>query len=158
MRQLLTGLVIALVSSPVMADPLFVEGVINRWAIVEDVFVTKSVRKAVYAQVVAPNSKSPSMTRTRLDEPRSRTTTEKAERSILSWIARFPVIRIVVQPTPPRDYSVEINGEDCPPTEKGLYKVPIGKVVVRIVREGKPPCVWSGQLTDGGKQEVACNF
>jgi len=74
------------------------------------------------------------------------------------WLERFPTIHLSVQPVPPRDYNVTINGEDCPSTERGLYKVPFGHVEVRVERTGKPLCQWNGQLTDGRTQEVACNF
>jgi hypothetical protein len=75
-----------------------------------------------------------------------------------TWLVRFPTIRLIVQPAPPRDYRVAINGEDCPATERGLYKVPAGPVMVRVVRTGKPPCVWNGNLEEGRTQEVPCNF
>jgi hypothetical protein len=74
------------------------------------------------------------------------------------WLERFPTIHLIVQPVPPRDYNVTINGEDCPTTERGLYKVPFGRVEVRVERTGKPSCLWNGQLVDGRTQEVACNF
>jgi len=67
----------------------------------------------------------------------------------------FPQLHIVVQPVPPRDYSVKINGRTYAATEVALYGVVAGAIVmVRIERAGKPPCDWSG----GQVQTVSCTL
>jgi len=77
--------------------------------------------------------------------------------SISSWLERFPSVRVVVQPAPPIDYSIAINGEKCPP-EKGLYRVPAGLVKVQVTRSGKAPCIWHGSLLQGQVQDVSCSL
>jgi hypothetical protein len=52
-----------------------------------------------------------------------------------TWMARFRTIRLIVQPTPPRDYTILISGEDCLATERSLYKVPDGFVTVRVIMQ-----------------------
>ena len=44
----------------------------------------------------------------------------------IAWsiLARYPTIHLVVQPVPPRDYSVKINGEDYPATESSVWRAP----------------------------------
>jgi hypothetical protein len=75
--------------------------------------------------------------------------------SLAPTLTRFPDIKIVVQPRPPLDYAVEINGSSYPATEKSLYGVAPGFTKVRITREGKNPCVWEGIVTDK-EQVVNC--
>jgi hypothetical protein len=77
--------------------------------------------------------------------------------SISSWLARFPSIRVIVQPAPPVDYNIAINGEKCPP-DKGLYRVPAGLVDVQVTRFGKAPCVWRGSVLQGQTQDVSCSL
>lgn len=75
-----------------------------------------------------------------------------------SFLHEFPTIRLEVKPTPPRDYKVVINGEDCPATESGLYRVPPGDTTVNVTRADKPACTWSGQIQSGKEQLVSCQF
>ena len=175
MKRLLVSS-ICLASSAAIAEDTS-DSLIDRWIADTNVYVTKTVRNEIYFQRLGC-IRGPGECPTNLDsggrpittrqgdlmfddksgKPGEASSDLKPAKSIDFWLEKYPVIRIVVQPAPPRDYKVSINGQDCPATEKGLYKVPIGIVDVRIQREGKPPCVWSGRLTNGGKQEVACNF
>ena len=70
----------------------------------------------------------------------------------------YPTVHVVVDPVPPRDYKVSINGDDCPPTEKGVYKVPSGNVQVSVTRPNKTPCSWTGNLSDGREQLIQCSL
>jgi hypothetical protein len=128
-------------SSPALAQTQLGDP-IDRWAAEKQVYVTKLARQEVLDRV--------------LGGALAETTQGRPPPRISTWLERFPTIRLIVQPAPPRDYSVAINGEFCPPTERGLYKVPAGPVEVRVTRGAKPPCVWSGNLADGLTQEVPC--
>jgi hypothetical protein len=74
------------------------------------------------------------------------------------YLQKFSTIKINVDPVPPRDYSVVINDDMCPATEKGEYKVLPGKSTVKVTRLPKPSCDWSGTIQEGGTQLVACKF
>jgi hypothetical protein len=74
------------------------------------------------------------------------------------YLQKFGTIQIKVNPVPPRDYSVTINGESCPATEKGEYKVMPGNSTVKVTRPTKPSCDWSGSIAEGGVQLVACSL
>jgi hypothetical protein len=115
----------------------------------EQMYVTQRAREEAIAQVAAAAE---------IAERGTSPAAEQTARALSGWLEKFPTIRLIVQPAPPRDYSVAINGEDCPATERGLYKVPSGSVEVRVVRAGKPPCVWTGNLTYGRTQDVPCDF
>lgn len=154
------ALAVGLVSSSALAQSRPEVDLINRWAADNQVYVTKQAREEMQAQAARTAGKR-SLKAEGAGVGEWQTTAEaqeQAARTLSGWLARFPTIRLIVQPAPPRDYSVSINGEDCPTTERGLYKVPFGSVEVRVERAGKPPCVWSGRLTDGRTQEVPCNF
>jgi hypothetical protein len=150
MKLLLGILSVSLLSSSTMAQHRpNLDALIDRWAADNQVHVTKQARKEAHALEL----RSVEVGATgELEGSRQR----GLGRSF--WIERFPTIRLVVEPTPPRDYIVSINGEDCPPTERGLYKVPIGATNVRVERSGRAPCLWSGTLVDSRTQEVLCNF
>jgi hypothetical protein len=77
---------------------------------------------------------------------------------ISSLLTTYPTLHLVVQPVPPRDYSVKINGQAYSATEKALYGVAPGSVRVRIERDGKPPCEWSGMVSEGQAQTIACKL
>jgi hypothetical protein len=79
-------------------------------------------------------------------------------RPIGSYLNRYPTIHLTVAPDPPKDYTVNINGEDCPIAERGLYKVPSGTTTVKVNRPQKTPCSWSGDLGWGQTQRVICNW
>src|SRR5262249_39637562 len=95
---------------------------------------------------VGPPTRSPGLFSVKTTGGAFRVTNEQAGvlakllsiESISSWLERFPTVRVVVQPAPPVDYIVAINGEKCPP-EKGLYRVPAGLVDVQVTRVGKSP-------------------
>jgi hypothetical protein len=103
------------------------------------------------------------------DEPAS---AEAINRSKWDWIRyiadyskigrllqKYPQIHLIVQPVPPRDYSVKVNGSTYEATERSLYGVPPGvTIVVRVERSGKPPCQWSGIVFDGQVQMVDCTL
>jgi hypothetical protein len=70
---------------------------------------------------------------------------------------KWPVIRLVVIPSPPRDYSITINGHSVPATERGEYAVPSGTAIQIYVRRADyPPCNWSGRVQDN--QLVTCRL
>ena len=68
----------------------------------------------------------------------------------------LPLIEISVRPAPPRDYTIMINGERCPPTERSAYRVEPGPVTVKVERQGKPTCDWRGSLLAGEKHSMDC--
>lgn len=83
--------------------------------------------------------------------------------SVRDWFAalvpglrRLPTIVLTVSPSPPRDYRVEINGEECPATEQSQYKVAPGAIIVRVTRGGRPDCAWQGTVT--ADTIVKCEF
>jgi hypothetical protein len=75
-----------------------------------------------------------------------------------TFFETYATIHITVVPAPPRDYKIVINGEDCPPTEKSIYKVLPGKTTVSVSRAGKQPCAWAGPIASGKKVEVKCSL
>jgi hypothetical protein len=78
--------------------------------------------------------------------------------SYAGFLQQFGTVRLVVQPVPPRDYKVIINGEVCPATKLSLYKVLPGAAAVEVNRIGKTSCSWVGQIPSGGEQVVECKF
>jgi hypothetical protein len=73
------------------------------------------------------------------------------------YVQRFPKVQLDVRPVPPRDYTVLINDEPCPATEKSEYLVRSGRISLIVTRESKT-CRWSGQLAPGQVQIVPCRF
>jgi hypothetical protein len=146
MKLLSLVLAVVFVSLPAVAqDPL---DWIDRWADDNQVYVTKQVRAEAQSQQVIVD-----------EEGNVRSPTHPSEsQTAWTWMARFPTIHLIVQPTPPRDYEVTINRENCPATERSLYKVPAGPIELRVERSGKAPCLWSGTLVDSRTEEVSCNF
>ncbi|WP_166299588.1 hypothetical protein [Bradyrhizobium sp. 2S1] len=71
-------------------------------------------------------------------------------------LEKYSTIRLLVNPAPPRDYNVTVNGEVCPATEAGIYKVMPGESVVNATRPKKPKCEWRGSIAPGAVQEVKC--
>jgi len=69
---------------------------------------------------------------------------------------KLPILHFVVQPVPPRDYSVKIKDHNYGAIEK--ICVNTGSISVRIERAGKPTCDWVGTLSEGDEQTVTCNF
>src|SRR5262245_34351879 len=74
------------------------------------------------------------------------------------YIRTYPRVQLDIQPVPPRDYKVLINGEQCPATMESQYAIRSGKVSVVVTRDPKPPCRWEGMLTSGAVQVVTCRF
>jgi hypothetical protein len=137
MRRLLTIAMSTVSSSAIGQVALEPDVWIDQWSSQNKVYVTSQLRKAA---------------------PEVRGFSTNFGTLMSSWIVRFPTIRIVVQPSPPRDYRISINDEDCPPTERSVYKVPIGITKVRVERVAHPPCLWEGNLIDGRVYDVRCNF
>lgn len=73
-------------------------------------------------------------------------------------LERLPRVTVVVDPVPPVDYLVEINGERVRTTDKGQYRVDVGDVVVRVTRASRQDCLWKGNLQVGAEQQVACKL
>jgi hypothetical protein len=182
MRFSFVAVAITLVNSPALAQSSpALDALIDRWAADNDVYVTKRVREEAIAEMVLPAKPVCRIVDVTIRNPDGSTTTRKEQncqeltKAVTAapgetyeqtrfkgfwtgWIERYATIRLSVQPAPPRDYTVGINGEDCKAVESGVYKVPNGPVEVRVVRQGRTPCRWSGRVTDGRTQEVVCNF
>lgn len=73
-------------------------------------------------------------------------------------IERMPSITIVVDPVPPVDYLVQINGDPVRVNKEGRYRVDAGDVVVRVTRAARQDCLWKGNLQAGAVQQVACKL
>jgi len=69
--------------------------------------------------------------------------------SATTFLERYSTIKLIVKPAPPRDYKVIVNGENCPATESGIYKVMPGESVVKAARPSKPQCDWHGPIAPG---------
>ena len=74
------------------------------------------------------------------------------------WLERFPTIRVIVQPMPPKEFLLTINGEPCPATEKAMYRVPAGAVTIRVWRQGSAPCEKTYNTVAGAVYDVQCAF
>jgi hypothetical protein len=79
-------------------------------------------------------------------------------KAVFMQIRHRPIVKIVVNPVPPRDYVVEINGVREKTTELSAYRVDAGKVAVRVTRANKPPCTWEDELTFGEEKEIPCDL
>jgi hypothetical protein len=158
MKLAVVTFAIAILTPPALAQSES-DALAERWGAANQVYVTKKVREYAHKMTLEEETRLAAPQKGRevkvepIDERRDRIAP-----LFDRWLARFPTVHLVVQQTPPRDYTVAINGEACPATERGLYKVPGGNVEVQVVRLGKPPCVWNGFLELGRTQEVSCNF
>jgi hypothetical protein len=74
------------------------------------------------------------------------------------WLQQYPTVRIIVQPTPPKEFLLTINGEACPATERAIYRVPAGEVTVRVWRLGSALCEKTYNTTAGNVYDVQCTF
>jgi hypothetical protein len=161
MKLLLVVFALSFVIWPVLAEPL-VDNLIDRWAAEKQIYVTKRAREET-RKAFSSVSECPKKSKDgkcigvqgRGIELRN---ARPAANELRGWIEKFPIIRVIVEPTPPRDYTITVNGEDCTSHNKDAFKVPAGVAEVRVERLGKPPCVWSGHVTSGRTQEVACNL
>jgi hypothetical protein len=144
----------SVVTSPVVAQSRSqVDRWIDRWAAENDVYVTQRVRREVRStssglRLPGGGAGGKSAATNFLPDPLT----------VRASIEKFPIIRLIVEPTPPRDYSVTVNGEDCTGHKSEVYKVPTGNAEVRVERPGKPPCVWIGRVNRGQTQEVSCKL
>jgi hypothetical protein len=73
-------------------------------------------------------------------------------------LEKYSTIRLLVKPAPPRDYKVIVNGEECPATEAGIYKVMPGESAVKVSRPSIKECEWHGPIGPGAVQEVDCSL
>ena len=73
-------------------------------------------------------------------------------------LERMPRVKVVVEPVPPRDYVIQINGEEVPVTERGEYGVDPGLVKVKVTRTGKADCQWEGELNHGDEHPLNCKM
>ena len=80
----------------------------------------------------------------------------KTEIDLFKILDELPVIHIIVTPTPPLDYVVQINGHRYDATERSEYGVERGRVTVVVYREGRQPCNWSGLVEQN--QQVQCRL
>jgi hypothetical protein len=77
---------------------------------------------------------------------------------LVALLERFPILHVVVQPVPPRDYVIVINGERQVATEESKYAVERGRRTnVRVTRVGRPPCIWGPKLVEDD-EEIQCPF
>ncbi|ESZ21397.1 hypothetical protein [Mesorhizobium sp. L48C026A00] len=77
---------------------------------------------------------------------------------LFAQLVEFPLVTVHVDPAPPVDYTVEINGERVQAREKGVYRVDIGEIAVRVTRAPHPDCLWKGTLKARDKQQVDCQL
>ena len=83
---------------------------------------------------------------------------DRAAQSLGLWLEKFPTVQVIVTPKPPQDFQLTINGEACPSTEKALYRVPSGQIVVKVWRKGTTVCEKTYTAAPGSVYEVACTF
>jgi hypothetical protein len=76
----------------------------------------------------------------------------------IEFLEKYSTIKLIVKPAPPRDYHVVVNGEPCPATDAGVYKVLPGESIVNATRPDKPKCEWRGSIAPGAVQEVDCSL
>jgi hypothetical protein len=82
-----------------------------------------------------------------------------SKENITIFLDRYGTLQLRIQPVPPRDYHVAINGEAAGTmTEKALYKVPPGVASVSVTRSPAPACEWRGLIASGETIEVPCMF
>jgi hypothetical protein len=72
------------------------------------------------------------------------------------WLQAHPLIRLSVQPDPPKDYAVRINGTEL--AVGSSYRVLAGNVVVEVSRAGQQPCVWKEIVKGPAERLVECKF
>jgi hypothetical protein len=75
------------------------------------------------------------------------------------YVQSLSIIKLQVEPVPPRDYQVVINGETInQPPDESIYKVLPGNAAVSVTRAAIAPCIWHGPLTAGETQVVTCKL
>jgi hypothetical protein len=143
---------ILLTSSASAQSPADLKRFTDSWAKQNKVFVTASARRQL-------SEKFPSIAKYPTGEPARRDARAKTDVRLAAFalLEKFPTIHLTVQPVPPIDYTVAINGQDCPP-DRGAYKVPVGNFEIQVVRSGKPPCLQKGILSEGETRAVACKL
>jgi hypothetical protein len=72
---------------------------------------------------------------------------------VFQLLQTYPKVHLVVQPVPPKDYTVKINGKLYGTMDE--YLVPTGTLITfKVERAGKMPCDWSGQVVEDNMQIV----
>jgi len=77
---------------------------------------------------------------------------------LVTQLERLPRVVFYVEPVPPKDFVIEINGEVAELTDRLEYAVDPGWVNVRVTRNLKPDCSWAGELKPGAMQAVNCKM
>ena len=146
---------VLLTSSASAQSPADLKRFTDSWAKQNKVFVTASARRQLsekFLSVANPKGRIGKY-------PQGRAARVKTEVRLAAFaiLEKLPTIHLTVQPVPPIDYTVAINGQDCPP-DRGAYKVPVGGFEIQVVRSGKPPCLQKGILSEGETRAVACKL
>jgi hypothetical protein len=79
-------------------------------------------------------------------------------KAVAMRLERMPRIKVIVEPVPPRDYLIHINGEKVTVTDRGEYGVMPGLVIVKVTRAGKADCRWEGELRIGDEHPLNCEM
>jgi len=141
---------------------------LESWSSEHKVVVTKSMQKALEWELSSTftsnglwgerlASADSTAENQRKDRESQRDYSWEQRRKVWSILGKYPTLHLVIEPVPPRDYSIEINGAIYPVTDASMYGVAPGSVKVRVYREGKSPCIWSGVAT-APTQTVNCKF
>lgn len=79
---------------------------------------------------------------------------------IYMQLRQLPRIIVQVEPVPPRDYAITINGQKAHLRDEGkdMFAVGPGPASVRVTRQDQPACTWSGVLSHGDEQNVTCQM
>ncbi|MER9524857.1 hypothetical protein NKI96_14905 [Mesorhizobium sp. M0292] len=78
--------------------------------------------------------------------------------NVTDILYKRPRIRIIVKPTPPRDYIITIDGQLVDSTELSEYVVNEGTVSVTITRKDRKDCLWEGEMAVGEVKDISCRL
>ena len=145
---------VLLTSSASAQSPADLKRFTDSWAKQNKVFVTASARRQLSEKFVSIANYPKGGAAPARRAARAKTEVRLAAFALLE---KFPTIHLTVQPVPPIDYTVAINGQDCPP-DRGAYKVPVGNFEIQVVRSGKPPCLQKGILSEAETRAIACKL
>lgn len=81
-----------------------------------------------------------------------------SEASVSKLLRKRPRIKITVEPIPPIDYVILINGNLERTTEQGEYLVDEGLTQVLVHRGEREDCTWEGTLAEGDVKLVHCQM
>lgn len=147
----------------------------DAWTMQTGIYVPVSVRQHYFKELATQASaavekkfggsssvlatiQSNSLAKAETKEMESATNQIATTQNVGLWLQRFPTIRVIVQPTPPKEFLLTINGEACPATEKAMYRVPAGTVTVRVWRQGSAVCEKTHNTSPGSIYDVTCAF